>query len=290
MSVQISIQGVDAGEALRELRDFSAGLFHKPTIAEQAKTSTAMTPVTAQPPVDNDHVADGAAAFPTPEAAAASTAGGRVRGQPAPGKGRRTKAEIAEDEAADVAGATITGSISTSPENRVGPEDDAETVAQDAADEAEEVEANRDAAEPLTADDLRQAVGRYNEAFGMEATVANINGIIGSKQSDIPNTQEALAAAIAKVEAAIAAGGEPSKPAASVEKAKPVTIDDVFAVVSQFVDKFGGPKAQELGPGLFENALGAPPEGERFWKRSLLPTDQKSLQACLDAWTKALGA
>jgi hypothetical protein len=285
MTVKIEIYGENAKEALFELRDFSAGLqgsAARIAVAEAQNYAAEQ----GQPPVDNDHVAEGAAAFTAAEVTANATSG-RVRGQPAPGKARRTKAEIAEDDAAD-AGSETTGAISTNPENRVGPEDDAETETQDAADEAAEVEEGRDAEEPLTADDLRQAVGRYNAKFGMEATVANINGIIGSKQSDVPNTQEALAAAIAKVDAAIAAGGEPTK--ATAETAKPLTIDDVFVVVKGFVEKFGGPKAEELGPGIFESALGTPPEGERFWKRSILPTDQKSLKACFDGWTKALGA
>lgn len=281
MTVQINIHGDTAGDALRELRDLSLGLFPAASTAEQVQASTALTPIQRS-------VEDGTftvrSATDEERAAVGVTTGARVRGQPAPGKARRTKAEIAEDEAAEAS----TGNISTNPENRVGPEDDAETAAQDAADEAEEVEENRDVDEPLTVDDLRQAVGRYNAAFGMEATIANINGIIGCKQSDVPNTQEALTTAIAKVDAAIAAGVVDAPKTAPVEKAKPLTVDDVFAIVKQFVDKFGGPKAEEIGPAIFVDALGTPPDGERFWKRSILPTDQKSLKACLDGWTKAL--
>lgn len=60
--------------------------------------------------------------------------------------------------------------VSTNPENRVGPEDDAETQAQDAADEAAEVEAAREPEKPLTVDDVKAAVGLYVEKHGMSAT------------------------------------------------------------------------------------------------------------------------
>lgn len=89
----------------------------------------------------------------------------RVRGQPAPGKTRRTKAEIAEDEAAG----TTTQGISTG-ESRVGPEDDAETQAQDEADEKAEVEAEREPDAPLTTEDLKEAMSAYVTKFGIPAT------------------------------------------------------------------------------------------------------------------------
>lgn len=98
------------------------------------------------------------------EAETATTAV-RVPGQPAPGKARRTKAEIAEDEAA---GSTTQG-ISTG-ESRVGPEDDAETQAQDEADEKAEVEAEREPDAPLTTEDLKEAMSAYVTKFGIPAT------------------------------------------------------------------------------------------------------------------------
>lgn len=97
----------------------------------------------------------------------------RERGKPAPGRARRTKEEIAEDEAADKAdaeAAAARGSISTDPENRVGPEDEPETQEQDKADEQAEVEASRDAEAPLTGEDVRSAMGLYVKKFGLPAT------------------------------------------------------------------------------------------------------------------------
>lgn len=141
----------------------------------------------------------------------------RERGKPAPGKARRTKEEIAEDEAADAAGAATTSkaeavaNISTG-EERVDP---AGVAAQDKADEQAEVEANRDAD-------------------------------------------------------------------------KPVTVDDVKAVVNQYVTKFGLPATQEDGPKIFVEALGTPPEGESYWKMSILPADQESLKKVLSVWQRAV--
>lgn len=120
----------------------------------------------------------------------------RERGKPAPGRARRTKEEIAEDEAADKADAATAGAapltavmgkefadkateaarehlggqISSNPENRVGPEDEPETQEQDKADEQAEVEASRDAETPLTGEDVRSAMSLYVKKFGLPAT------------------------------------------------------------------------------------------------------------------------
>lgn len=145
--------------------------------------------------------------------------GKRERGKPAPGKARRTKEELAEDEAAERAelspGAAMVEdgklSISTG-EERVDP---AEVEAQDKADEQAEVEQTRK-------DD------------------------------------------------------------------KPLTIDDVKAVVTAYVGKYGMPAVQEDGPKIFVEALGAPPEGEAYWKMSLLPDDQAKLAKVVSVWQKAV--
>lgn len=125
----------------------------------------------------------------------------RERGK-ALGGGRRTKAEIAEDKELDElvakagwADAEVDEAlakvghkdliarlradaewehktvetprqISENPEDRTDPAD----AAQDKADEAAEVEANRDPENPLTQDDLRAVMGRYVELHGMPET------------------------------------------------------------------------------------------------------------------------
>lgn len=115
----------------------------------------------------------------------------RERGKPAPGRARRTKEEIAEDEAAEKAeasGALASGtqqSISTGDE-RVGPEDDAETQAQDRADEEAEEAGNTEAAAPLTVMDGKAAIGVYLGKHGMEAAQADGMAIFVSALGEPP--------------------------------------------------------------------------------------------------------
>lgn len=128
----------------------------------------------------------------------AQTAVRRERGKAAPGRARRTKEEIAEDEAADAADAAK-GNISTDPENRVGPEDTPEVQEQDAADEAAEVEDNREPEQPLTAEDLKAAMGLYVNKFDIPA--AQEDGVnifvdaLGSPPAGNPSWKMSLVAA-----------------------------------------------------------------------------------------------
>lgn len=141
----------------------------------------------------------------------------RERGKPAPGRARRTKEEIAEDEAADAADAAA---ASEQPQNiqtggeRINPEE----AAQDAADEAAEDAANADPEKPLTLDDVKNAVGEYVSKFGMEAAQADGPGLfvdtLGNppageaywKFSILPTDQATIAKLIAAWKAAAAAG------------------------------------------------------------------------------------
>lgn len=112
----------------------------------------------------------------------------RQRGQPSPGKARRTKAEIAEDEAADAAVtapkrmiAEYEYSISNG-EERLNPDDE-----QDAADEAAEAAANKTSDAP-THEDLRKALADYSKKHGMKAAVAAVKpgGVIGCTVDQVP--------------------------------------------------------------------------------------------------------
>jgi hypothetical protein len=104
----------------------------------------------------------------------------RERGKPAPGKARRTKAEIEEDEAADAAdqagdvdvplNPTGPGTLNISTgDERVSPEDDAQDAADEAADEA-----NATAAEP-TRDDVRASMQGFLDKHG----IAKLNEVFG---------------------------------------------------------------------------------------------------------------
>ena len=140
--------------------------------------------------------------------AAQTEAPKRERGKPAPGRARRTKEEIAEDEAADKAEASApateeTPLISTG-EERIDPTT-AEDAAQDAADEAAEVEATK--APELTHDDVRAALQKYLAAYGTPAAMEDgpkvltmLFGAEVTKVSAVPGDQASLAKAVAGIE------------------------------------------------------------------------------------------
>lgn len=139
----------------------------------------------------------------------------RERGKPAPGRGRRTKEEIAEDEEADrqdaaraaagaESGAEVADrQISSAPEDRQDPDNP-----QDDADEAAETAAVKEASgKALTHDDVRNALGKYVKAYGMAAAqedgpkvITMMFGEGKAKVSDVPDTQEDLAKAVAGIE------------------------------------------------------------------------------------------
>lgn len=187
-------------------------------------------------------VSSDAGATDTPATAETSGAAPRERGKPATGRARRTKEEIAEDEAADRADAgnassgasaasgasaetsppagspspSSSGATTASPgeekaqistgDERIGPEDSAEDQAQDAADEKAETESKRDLVNPLTHNDVKNALGLYVKTYGMAATqedgpkvIALMFGEGKSKVSDVPDDQDSLRKAIAGI-------------------------------------------------------------------------------------------
>lgn len=172
----------------------------------------------------------------------------RERGKPSPGRSRRTKEEIAEDEAADAADAAkqtaaeeanltddVKPAISTGGE-RIGPEDE-----QDAADEAAETEKTGLA----SIDVLRRLVGDYQKKHGMPAAVklCQEGGLIGKPIHDLDD---------AGIEAAIAAmqgGAAPAKaeePAPVEEPAalEPKTKADLAEAMMRYADKYDGTRDQ----------------------------------------------
>lgn len=223
MSIEIRINGDNAAETLRELQGLASGLLSSTSHTAAPVKPSAMDILQAAMDKSPEDVISGGQIIEHEAPPAANTAT-RERGKPAPGKARRTKEEITEDEAADAADqANATDSYSSidaaikqqgisTGEERVDP---AEVEAQDKADEQAEVEQTRK-------DD------------------------------------------------------------------KPLTIDDVKAVVTAYVGKYGMPAVQEDGPKIFVEALGAPPEGEAYWKMSLLPDDQAKLAKVVSVWQKAV--
>lgn len=199
MTVEIKIIGEDAGHALRELKGLSSGLLSSTSlVSPRQATEETMTQQDAMVREATDH---------SPEEPK------RERGKPAPGKQRRTKEEIAEDEAAEK---SEMQAISTGGE-RVGPEDDEETAAQDKADEQAEAEAARKPETPLTVDDVKAAVGLYVNKFSMDAAVedgpALFVSVLGEppagnpfwKMSILPDDQKKLKACVDAWQTAAAA-------------------------------------------------------------------------------------
>lgn len=175
----------------------------------------------------------------------------RERGKPSPGRARRTKEEIAEDEAADAADAAkqqaaeeadlkddVKLAVSTG-EERVGPDD-----AQDAADEAAETEKTGLA----SIDVLRRLVGDYQKKHGMPAAVklCQDGGLIGKPIHELDD---------AGIEAAIAAMQGGAAPAKSDEQlrddivdeiaeAQPKTKADLVEAMMRYADKYDGTRDQ----------------------------------------------
>lgn len=234
----------------------------------------------------------------------------RKRGEPSPGKSRRTKAEIAEDEAAGPAITASSGdvfadlnverpdaAISTG-EARVGPEDDEATAAQDAADEAAEAAAKREPG-TLTHDDLRHALGAYQKKHGMAEAVKAVQpgGLIGRPVIEVPEAD--LEAVIAKLngEAVSEVSKDVEVTSDTTDKpAKTFTKDDVKALMIEYVTKYGKQAGDEDGPKINELALGKIPEGKTAangqpatkWVWSVLPDDQDSIANLVKYWKAAI--
>ena len=167
----------------------------------------------------------------------------RERGKPSPGRARRTKEEIAEDEAADAADAAkqqaaeeadlkddVKLAVSTG-EERISPEDE-----QDAADEAAETE--KTGLAPI--DVLRRLVGDYQKKHGMPAAVklCQEGGLIGKPIHELDD---------AGIEAAIAAmqgGKAPAKAEEPAAVEEPKTKADLVEAMMRYADKYDGTRDQ----------------------------------------------
>lgn len=230
MSISIVINADTAEQARHEMRQ----LLGTTNVIMGWDNAAAEQPQTAESQVKNDagqreNTVDAVAVSEVPTTFTQRIQGVRERGKASPGHTRRTKAEIAEDEAAitiasmttlpaDATAAQVAeafagvvadaAAISTGDE-RVGPEDDAETVAQDEADETAETAAaveERPADKKLTHDDVRHALAAYLKLFGMDAcqqdgpkVITLVCGEGKVKMSDIPDDQTVLAKVVAGI-------------------------------------------------------------------------------------------
>lgn len=195
--------------------------------------------------------------------ASVTMTGNRKYGQPGGGRKRRTKAELEEDLAyarANPDGPPIEANISTGGE-RVDPD----VAAQDEVDEAAETASNQN--DKLTRENVRAAVKRYIDKFGVPASIANMGTIIGSEIDAIPDTQEALGSAIAKIDLAISGStvltpaAEPVKVADPVAATKAELIDALKAYGRRYDGNDSGDPAQmphtsEDLPKVFRSVFG----------------------------------
>lgn len=204
----------------------------------------------------------------------------RERGQPSGGRSRRTKAEIAEDEAATQPTTSPVDVLAISTgEERIDPE----VVAQDAVDEAAEVAATKT---KLTRDDLRQAVGAYSKVHGIVAAQKNIPLILGCSIMELPDTQEDLSAAIAKVVAAtFTVDATTSKPEAP-QATKADVVESFKAYMAKYPGKLDGVDFVQLdGKALLRGVF-----GEEIDRINLIPDEPAAYGKALAAINAAISA
>jgi hypothetical protein len=177
----------------------------------------------------------------------------RKRGEPSPGKARRTKAEIAEDDAADAADRLAEGGAGTGHALEAGKgerptvetaTDTAIDIEQDQADEAAETAANRSSDAP-TLDDLRRLMGEVQRKHGMTVAIG-IPKMLGKPIVDL--TPEELPAAIARVQGLLD-GTDQTPVTAETKAVEPTaTADDVRAAMLRYAAKYEGYAPPEGGP------------------------------------------
>ena len=137
----------------------------------------------------------------------------RVPGQPSPGRKRRTKEDMAEDEALALAAGKELAALPFRPasddkpaistgEPRVDPA----TAAQDKADEKAEAAAARKNGK-LTHDDIREAVAEFTAIVGIPAAQKEVPDILGCAIVAVPDTQEALSRAVETIHMATQVAG-----------------------------------------------------------------------------------
>ena len=191
MPVTITITGQTADEAHHELRKFANYISVQATIP--AAVHAAATEAVVEAPLDQPQSGASPAVASLTEAPSSTTitetSGTATAVTEKPARKPRTKKA---EEAKPL--------ISTDPENRANPEDEA----QDAADEAAEREASRTPEKAYTADDVRSALGEYVAKYGMAAAqedgpklLALAFGESVKTISAIPATPENYAKAVA---------------------------------------------------------------------------------------------
>ena len=242
----------------------------------------------------------------------AAMAPARTPGQPGEGRKRRTKEEMQEDRAhfgtedgnppqpTVIGGEPTTGAAISQGDQRPDPE----TEALDRADEARERARTGDG--KLTRDDLRNVLGEWTRKVGFATASKRTPEVLGCPMLEIPETQEAMAEAIAKIRAEIDGGTTPvSVAAASVaaaneelfggaseaQPAKVYGLDDVKAAVGAYAQKYDGHTdmrasviAGEDAKKLFKEAIGVDKPAASVW------ADPENCRKAVEAIERAITA
>jgi hypothetical protein len=221
--------------------------------------------------------------------------GSRKLGEPGPGRKRRSKKEMEEDNA------RLARSIPVLKMAEPTLEDVRSSLAERAARGGEAIIAKSESA-PIVVDtsgptleNLRSAVARYTAKVGAATTIANIRTIIGGPIIDVP--PEGIADAIARVEAAINGAPLPKTPdpdpEPEEEKEKEIAVvtatkEAVIGSLMAYGKRFDGTSDTNAMlitkidmPKLFTQAFGAgvtglgsmPQSSEDFGKISMLIDD-----------------
>lgn len=195
----------------------------------------------------------------------------RERGKPGEGRARRTKAEIAEDEAADAADLVKASDATDEDKAALGISTGGERVnpdeAQDAADETAEKAANTKPGEGPTTEDLRAAVAAYQKKHGMAAAVALVKegGLIGCTIDAVP--QERLAEVIASLSTSalsVSSSVSTDKTDKPTRPEYPATKDGLMKAMLDYALKYDGqntdltkvPATMEDCPKVFQMRFG----------------------------------
>lgn len=260
MTIEIKIEAhPDRGDMGKQVeRAMSALGFYRsaPVVSSvsQTATTTAGTGRAVTQDAVNEMIGDAFykedAPAPTDEEPQAE-APKRERGKPSPGRSRRTKEEIAEDEAADAADAAkqtaaeeanltddVKPAISTGGE-RISPEDE-----QDAADEAAETE--KTGLAPI--DVLRRLVGDYQKKHGTPAAVklCQEGGLIGKPIHELDDA--GIEAAISTMSGGVIDAKDELQKVEELAALEPKTKADLAEAMMRYADKFDGTRDQAKMP------------------------------------------
>lgn len=156
-----------------------------------------------------------------PAASEPFVASARVPGQPAPGRARRTKAEMAEDEAYFASAPKAEPKI-------VQPFVANPLDAQD----------DKSASDVLTLDSVREAVSRYRKAHSIQAASLHIPTILGCPIMQLPTDQESLAAAIKRIDTAAGLPLPELAPETPVPPAPTATKQDLMNAIERYRSVF----------------------------------------------------